>query len=56
MFFILLLFLAVFIYFVINYDADMTTIYYEKYGKNLNEFYNGKVVWITGKASICFKI
>jgi len=51
MFFILLLFLAVFIYFVVNYDADMTTIFYEKYGKNLNEFYNGKVVWITGAST-----
>jgi len=47
MFIFLLIFLALLIYFMLNYDADMTTIFYEKYGKNLNDFYKDKVVWIT---------
>ena len=48
MLFIFLIFLALFIYFVLNYDADMTTIYYEKYGQNLKDFYQEKPVWVKG--------
>ena len=43
-----LIFLGLFVYFVLNYDADMTTIFSEKYGKSVKEFFAGKVVWITG--------
>ena len=35
----------------IFYDADLTTLMYEKYGKNVGEELRGKVVWITGASA-----
>lgn len=35
----------------IFFDADFTTLLYEKYGKNVGEELRGKVVWITGASS-----
>ena len=32
-------------------DADLTTLLYEKYGRNVGEELRGKVVWITGASS-----
>jgi len=51
MLFLFLIFFAIFVYFVLNYDADITTIFYEKYGQNLKEYYTGKTVWITGAST-----
>jgi dehydrogenase/reductase SDR family protein 7 len=48
---LVLILLVVFVYFVLNYDADMTTILYEKYGQSLSKFFAGKVVWVTGASS-----
>ena len=33
------------------FDADLTTLLYEKYGRNVGEELRGKVVWITGASS-----
>ena len=35
----------------IFFDADLTTLLYEKYGRNIREELRGKVVWITGASS-----
>ena len=35
----------------IFFDADLTTLLYEKYGRNVREELRGKVVWITGASS-----
>ena len=32
-------------------DADLTTLFYEKYGKDLKKELSGKVVWITGAST-----
>ena len=32
-------------------DADVTTLLYEKYGKDLKKELQGKVVWITGAST-----
>jgi len=37
--------------FMFLYDADVTTIFYEKYGVDLKAFYKEKVVWITGAST-----
>jgi len=33
------------------FDADLTTIFYEKFGVSLSSFYKDKVVWVTGASS-----
>ena len=33
------------------FDADLTTLLFEKYGRNVGEELRGKVVWITGASS-----
>ena len=33
------------------WDADLTTLFYEKYGKDLKKELSGKVVWITGAST-----
>jgi len=35
----------------IFFDADLTTLLYEKYGRNVGEELRGKVVWITGASA-----
>jgi len=50
-FLLLIIGLALFIYFLFKYDADCSTIFYEKYGQSLSSFYAGKVVWITGASA-----
>ena len=51
-------FICVFIVSVF-FDADMTTLLYEKYGRNIGEDLKGKVIWITGastgEADLCYK-
>ena len=51
-------FICVFIVSVF-FDADMTTLLYEKYGKNVGEDLKGKVIWITGastgEADLCYR-
>ena len=32
-------------------DADLSTIYYEHFGKNVSKELEGKVVWITGASA-----
>ena len=33
------------------FDADLTTLLYEKYGRNVGKELRGKVVWITGASA-----
>ena len=35
----------------IFFDADLTTLLYEKFGRNVGEELRGKVVWITGASA-----
>ena len=35
----------------IFFDADLTTLLYDKYGRNVGEELRGKVVWITGASA-----
>ena len=35
----------------IFFDADLTTLLYEKFGRNVSKELRGKVVWITGASA-----
>jgi len=50
MIFLIIIFIVVLIL-SLKFDADISTIFWEKYGVDLKKFYSGKVVWITGAST-----